>query len=77
MYTKEAGKLKSREMKDEGWTINDEQWRMKDERWWMKDEGYTFQWSMFWIFRQNNPMKMTAISHFSRNVSMECSAESK
>ena len=28
---KQAEKLKSREMKDEGWKMNDESWTMKDE----------------------------------------------
>ena len=33
-----AEKLKSREMKDEGWKMNDESWKMKDEGWKMKEE---------------------------------------
>ena len=34
---KQAEKLKSCEMKDEGWKMNDESWKMKDEGWKMKD----------------------------------------
>ena len=34
---KQAEKLESREMKDEGWNMNDESWKMKDECWKMKD----------------------------------------
>ena len=37
--SKQAEKLKSREMKDEGWKMKDEGWKMKDERWKIKDEG--------------------------------------
>ena len=35
---KQAEKLKSCEMKDEGWKMNDESWKMKDEGWKMKEE---------------------------------------
>ena len=35
---KQAEKLKSREMKDEGWKTNDEIWKMKDEGWKTKEE---------------------------------------
>ena len=37
---KQAEKLKSREMKDEGWKLNDESWKMKVERWRLKNEVY-------------------------------------
>ena len=35
---KEAEKLKSREMKDEGWRLKDEWWKLKDEGWKIKEE---------------------------------------
>ena len=43
---KQAEKLKSREMKDEGWKMNDECWKMKDEgvgRWRMNVERWRIQ----------------------------------
>ena len=62
METKQAEKLKSREMKEgcikngEGWMKNDKVWMKNDEGWKMKDEGWWFQAVEGFCFRTDERM---------------------